>query len=163
MKTTLKSSLKVGCLAIVAFGIYACNGKMEAPEQTISIKQAEVLQQEFVQTRADAINQHLGYEDTRDFWFSIETMEDYIAYVKSEGTAKGYNNMGIRVYFAAYPKNMKEEGADPGYSTVILVPTTQTDTPERQGFFPMAPNNTTASGISALNYSQGGHPPNNIQ
>lgn len=167
MKTTPISLLKGIYFAVLAAGIGACNGKTEIPEQSISLKQAEVLQQEFVQTRAKAINEYLGYEDTRDFWFSLETMEEYIAYVKAEGAAKGYKNMGIQVYFAAYPKNMKDEKVDPGFSTVILVPTTQTSFQhqpdmERRGFFPMPPENNTAKGINALNYGEGGHPPINL-
>ena len=135
------------------------------PEQAISIEEAKVLQQEFVRTRAGIINDSLFKDskevDTRDFWFSLETIEQYVAYVKSEGANKGYKDMGIRIFFAAYPKNSRDPRADPGFSTVILAPT-KGKPPVGNGFFPMAPIQDPAGGIQALNYSQGGKPPKNL-
>ncbi|MFH6602932.1 hypothetical protein ACEZ3G_05545 [Maribacter algicola] len=132
------------------------------PEQTIDLKLAAQLQQEYVRTRADSINAMLDKVDTRDFWFSLETMEQYIDYVKSEGEKKGYKDMGIRIFYAAYPQDSRDPRADPGYSTVVLVPTM--GKPRiANGFFPVAPIQSTAGGIKALNFGSGGHPPNDVQ
>ncbi len=132
------------------------------PEQAIDIKIAAQLQQEYVRTRADSINTMLDKVDTRDFWFSLETMEQYIDYVKSEGEKKGYKDMGIRIFYAAYPQDSRDPRADPGYSTVVLVPTKGKPS-MGNGFFPMPPVQETAGGINALNYGQGGRPPKNVE
>ena len=135
---------------------------VEAPKQTIDIKLATRLQEEYVRTRADSLNAILDKVDTRDFWFSLKTMEDYISYVKAEGSSRGYKDMGIRIFYAAYPEDIKEADTDPGFATVVLVPTT--GKPRiANGFVPMAPIQSTAGGIKALNFGSGGHPPNNVQ
>ncbi|WP_273568869.1 hypothetical protein [Maribacter halichondriae] len=134
--------------------------EVPAPAQAIDLKVAQELQREFVSTRAGIINDSLKITDTRDFWFSLETMEQYIDYVKSEGQKKEYKDMGIRIFYAAYPKHSSDKRADAGYSTVVLVPTTGKEM-VGNGFFPMAPFQETAGGIKSLNYGHGGRPPTN--
>ena len=133
----------------------------QAPQQAITIDEADQLEEEFKRTRARILNDALGFEDTRDFWFSLDTLKKYIEYVEYEGTKMGKDNLGIRIYFAAYPDNSGYP--DPGYSTVFLVPTAA-ENPNNavQGFMPIIMENQTIDDLKALNYSMGGRPPNDL-
>lgn len=161
MKNTTKGILTV---IVLFFGLtlfLSCEDPKEAPQQAISIEEANRLEEEFKQSRSRILNQALGFEDTRDFWFSLDTLKKYIEYVEYEGKKMGKQNLGIRVYFAAYPNNSNYP--DPGYSTVFLVPTAQGNPDLKvQGFFPIAPPNEPIDSLKALNYSMGGRPPNDL-
>ncbi len=133
----------------------------ELKEHLISYKEAQVLEKEFIDTRYKIINDSLFKDskrkDTREFWFSMEVMEQYIAYVKQEAKNKGYRDLGLRIYFAAYPKNFKDPRGDPGFSTVFIVPTLEENYPLQAGFAPMPlPRPRDAKNISGLNFGHGG-------
>jgi len=57
-----------------------------------------------------------GFEDTFETWFSVEELEAYLKYVKSNIS----KNPGIRIYFGNYGKNV---GAADNTCTVFLAPT----------------------------------------
>ncbi|MEM9142661.1 MAG: hypothetical protein AAGA86_06710 [Bacteroidota bacterium] len=151
-------------LIILTLLINNCNDvgsqeKVRKPSQTISREKARVLQKEFVRTRSGILNKALGFEDTRDFWFSLDTLEQYISYVRQESKTRGLEDLGIRIYYAAYPKDGKGQWPDPGFSTVVLVPTHGKPS-IGNGFFPMPPIQDDTEDLEALNYGNGGHPPN---
>ncbi|MCW8980564.1 MAG: hypothetical protein OQJ83_04185 [Altibacter sp.] len=160
MKSLLRSML--ACTAVVALIIFcvSCDPQVEPPQQTISYEEANALEEDFIETRYNVINAALGYEDTREFWFSLDTLKKYIEYVEQEAGNQGLENLGMRIYFGAYPQNSNYP--DAGYSTVFLVPTTQQASSDlRKGFLPVQPSNNNIGGIPPLNYSQGGQPPTN--
>lgn len=95
--------------------------KYKKPKKCISVKQARELQEVWCDTRTPEIDKCLGFEDTREFWWSVEELLEYINYVKEESTKQGIDNPGIRIYFGAYPKGKCE--MKKGYSTVFLAPT----------------------------------------
>jgi len=140
----------------------ACDPVIDAPQQTISAQEANLLEENFKQTRANVLNESLGFEDTRDFWFSIDTLKQYIAYVEQEGKRLDKSNLGIRIYFGAYPQ--QGNFPDPGFATVFLVPTAQEsqDAPIQKGFLPIQQPtpNQNIDGIDPLNFGNGGRPPN---
>ena len=152
------SLFMMSLLAVFLFS--ACEEIIDPPQQSISPREANILEEEFVTTRGKIINDSLDIVDRRDFWFSLDSLKQYIAYVEQEAKKRGKKNLGMRVYFAAYPK----EGnyADPGFATVFMVPTAQAErTGEAKGFFPMPPPpNQNMDSINALNYGHGGQPPN---
>ncbi len=133
----------------------------EVPSQSITYEEANVLEEEFKRTRSRVIDASLGYQDTREFWFSLDTLKDYIHYVEHRAKKQKLTDLGIRIYFAAYPND--GESHDPGYSTVVLVPTSRTGVnPIQQGFAPIAAEDENIENINALNYSQGGKPPKDL-
>lgn len=156
----------IGTLILIIFALLINTCKdavtgdvVKAPSQTISMEQAKILQQEYVRTRSGIVNKTLGFEDTRDFWFSLDSLEQYIRYVRQESKVRGLEDLGLRIFYAAYPKDGKGQWPDPGFSTVILVPTH--GKPQiGNGFFPMAPVQLGSAGIRAFNYGNGGQPPN---
>ncbi len=91
------------------------------PKKCISIEEAKELQKTWCDTRTPEIDKCLGFEDTREFWWSVEELQEYLKYVKKQSKKQGICNPGIRIYFGAYPKNKCK--MDRGYSTVFLAPT----------------------------------------
>jgi len=160
MKKAAKLLVSISTVLLLLFIVVSCDIKKEAPQQAISIEDANRLEEEFKTTRAQILNDTLGFEDTRDFWFSIDTLKKYIEYVEYEGKKMGKENLGIRIYFAAYPS--QGNYPDPGYATVFLVPTAQEVNRGVKGFFPMAAQNVPIDSLQALNYAQGGRPPNDL-
>lgn len=134
------------------------------PKEAISYKKAKVLEREFIATRGKIINKYMdfeeGQEDTREFWFDLETLKQYIKYVEYESNRLGYDNLGIRIYKGAYPKNSDYE--DAGFSTVILVPTGNKSV-SKGSFLPLNMNtilmNNNLHELQSLNYAHGGKPP----
>ncbi len=149
-------------LLIIAFLFWTIlkGGDTSPPEQTITFEEAKILEEAYQRSRTPILTEGLGFEDTRDFWFSLETIDQYLRYVKAEGKKLGKTDLGIRIYLGVYP----EEGGypQPGLSTVFFVPTssTQEGSPIRQGFVPFLPTEENIEGIDALNYGTGGIPPN---
>ncbi|NND63832.1 MAG: hypothetical protein HKN48_11650 [Flavobacteriaceae bacterium] len=161
MKLKMSQFLIVILSVLGVIGFSSCEEIIPPPQQSIPIEEAEELQNEFIETRAGILNDSLGFTDTRDFWFSLDTLKQYIEYVEQEAARLGKQNLGIRIYFAAYPEN--SEYPQPGRATVFMVPTSLEDDPTlKRGFLPIAPTNTNIDSIQALNYGHGGQPPNDI-
>lgn len=137
--------------------------KIKAPKQTIDYKYANSLEEEFKNTRGALINKYLEIEDSREFWFELEKLKEYIAYVEQEAETLGYDNLGIRIYNGAYPKDKKYP--QPGYSTVFLVPTGNKTT-SKASFLPISTtlvNDDNIQEISAYNYGHAGRPPKELK
>ena len=159
MKAKIQSSLAFVVITLMFFLNISCDSKVSPPDQVLSVEEANLLEQEYIDTRYRLINGSLNIRDTRDFWFSLDTLKKYIKYVEQEAGNKKLENLGIRIYFAAYPED--SNFPDPGKSTVFLVPTAEkAPSPIQQGFAPIQSENENIDGLPPLNYSQGGQPPN---
>jgi len=75
------------------------------------------MQENWVETKGNAIKEFLGVEDTRDFVWSVAELQQYLEYVKLQSQALGITNPGIRVNFAAYGKSKSDK------ATVFFSPT----------------------------------------
>jgi len=83
----------------------------------ISNKRAMEIQQNWINTRAKAIKDTLGFEDTRNFIWSAEALKEYLEHVIEESNKQGISDPGIRVNFAAYNENEGDK------ATVFFSPT----------------------------------------
>ncbi|MCD0469901.1 hypothetical protein [Flavobacterium sp. JAS] len=104
-------------------------------------------------------------EDANAIWYSLEELENYIHYIKTQAAENGYTADGIRFYFGVYPEDEKH-GEKAGLTTLFLVPTgkkTETSTAKVQGFAMMQEQaSSDIEGISPMNYGNIGRPPSLI-
>lgn len=106
-----------------------------------------------MRTRGKEIARGQGYEDTREFWYSLDELQEYLDYVREKSKEQGIKKPGIRFYLGVYTKTKGKNG----YSTIFLSPTK-----EKSGD---SDDETTEDGdennyeIEPLNDSQGGWPP----
>lgn len=95
------------------------------PYNALTSKQVVRMLHQYDETRKPILEQGLGFEDTRINHYSIETLENYLAYVKQLSKEKGIKLTGISFVSAAYPKNF-EQGT-PNYQTFVFMPTTEVE------------------------------------
>lgn len=129
---------------------------MEKPKKCISVEKARALQIKWKESRARNIDLEQGYQDTREFWYSVAEIQEYLNYVKARSAEQGIKNPGIRIYFGAYPKSSTRKS----YATVFLAATKERSTPlEGEDENSMYPENNYE--IDPLDESAGGVPPVN--
>ena len=92
-----------------------------APKQLISNEKAKELNQNFIAAKTNSKKNLSDKEDANALWYSLQTLENYIAYIKTEGNTKGYDVDGIRFYFGVYSDTETKDKA--GYTTLFLSPT----------------------------------------
>lgn len=90
------------------------------PKKCISVKEARQLEKNYVETIEKTLKKELGCEECREFWWSLEEIEEYIDYVKREAKEKGYNDLGLRFYLGHYGK---EKSKDTEQTTLFIAPT----------------------------------------
>lgn len=122
----------------------------------ITSAEAKELNQNFVKTRAKAIDVAIGKKDAISSWFSLEELKEYIDFAEAEGKAKGIAVNGLRVYFGAYPKNEQKPEKD-NLSTVFFVPTQSKKTELENGKLDAFSSDIVE--IDGLNSGQIGNPP----
>lgn len=125
---------------------------MNRPKKCISIESAKELQNNWKNSRGKEIMRGQGYEDTREFYFGVDELQEYLNYVKEKSLEQGIENPGIRIYFAAYPKN----GPKKSYSTVFFAPTKGGGALETEGGsennYEIEPLNTVIGGKPPIDY-----------
>lgn len=125
---------------------------MPRPLKCVTVEEARKLQDQWKETRGKEIARAQKYEDTREFWYSVDELQEYLDYVKEKSAEQGVEKPGIRIYFGAYPG----KGNEKSYSTIFLSPTYEksdsTHLTEEDG----GDNNYE---IDPLNNSNGGYPP----
>ncbi|MCF6183519.1 MAG: hypothetical protein L3J56_02640 [Bacteroidales bacterium] len=175
----MKKITKLGVLLLFTIFITSCCEKQDAtkPSQAISVETARILQQEYVHTRANPLNEILrangtlvnadgttsnNLEDVREVWFDIKVMKQYIAYVEKEAKEKGITgDLGLRVYYGAYPKTGGYH--QPGFSTVFFMPTHRVIPNSNAAyFFPPSGDDENIDGIDGLNMGDAEIPPKGI-
>lgn len=99
--------------------------KITKPKGVITPEQAKVLNDNWSRYRKAAVDsaaQKQGREiDNRSVWWSIEDIENYIAFSKKQTDSLKYNLTGMRVYLGVYGKNAGQ--AKKNLTTMFLVPT----------------------------------------
>jgi hypothetical protein len=95
--------------------------KRVLPIQFISHEKAKELNQNFNTQRSPLHKTAKGSDDANAIWYSLESLESYIDYIKTEGEQKGYQVDGIRFYFGVYSDT--EIVGKAGHTTLFLSPT----------------------------------------
>lgn len=95
------------------------------PKGVITVAQAKELNDNWTKFRKpvlDSITQQMvGKDDYRSAWWSLNDVEEYIAYIKQETQNDGETFTGLRVYFGVYGETYSEDKKF--LSTVFIVPT----------------------------------------
>jgi hypothetical protein len=135
------------------------------PKGLISPTEAKDLNQQFVKTRSKDLNRIVKKEsanpkkeDAISSWFSLEELENYIAYVKEEATKKKIIVNGLRVYFGAYSNTIKKS-AKKDLATVFFAPTMAKPATLKKSRSASVENSSDIEGIDALNGGSIGDPP----
>lgn len=136
----------------------------EKPTQLITNDLATQLNSNYnrniLQSKATAVDS--TKEDANAVWYSVEELERYINYVKTEGINKGYTVDGIRLYLGKYPNDPKL-GDKAGMTTVFLSPTGTKNDTQKAGMLNVSAsqeeNHYDITDLSPMNYGSMGNPP----
>lgn len=95
------------------------------PKGVITVEKAKELNTNWTLHRKKAVDSAAAKQgrkqDDRSVWWSLDDVENYVAYAKSESQRLGYDMNGIRVYLGVYGKNAGQTKKD--LTTMFLVPT----------------------------------------
>lgn len=95
------------------------------PKGVITPAQAEVLNNNWTRERKQAndsaAKKHGRIVDDRSTWWSLDDVENYLAYAKNQTDSLEYNMTGIRVYLGVYSKNAGQSKKN--LTTMFMVPT----------------------------------------
>ena len=95
------------------------------PKGVITVEKAKELNANWTLHRkaaVDSVAQKQGRkQDDRSTYWSLEDVENYLAYVKQQSDSLGYDMMGIHVYLGVYGKNAGQTKKD--LTTMFIVPT----------------------------------------
>ena len=130
---------------------------LQKPNKCISIEEAKELEKNWCDTRQGAIDKCMTFEDSREFWWSLEELQEYLNYVREESNKQRIVNPGIRVYLGAYSKKKCKDGK--GYSTIFL---SATGTPRESFIDRGLPDLQNNERIAAYNGSHSGRPPSGL-
>ena len=125
MKTT---NLLCKSLLIIPFLFASCSGniKQDVPpvpkDKLISTKTANAYIAAYDSIKYKAISQATGKPDALEFYYTIEELEGYLAYVKSEAKKQNITANGIAFSLGAYPKGAPKGKLYDDLTTIILRP-----------------------------------------
>jgi hypothetical protein len=116
-------------LGALAMYFYCCSDMQKSSEETVLVKpsgvitpaQAMALDANWTKSRKRAVDSAAGRPDNRSSWWSLEDIQNYLAYAENQADSLGYEMNGIRVYLGVYPNNALDGKAD--YTTMFIVPT----------------------------------------
>ena len=112
-------------LGALAMYFYCCVATqktvIEKPTGLITPAQAKALDANWTKSRKNAVDAAAGRPDNRSAWWSLEDIQNYLAYAENQADSLGYEMNGIRVYLGVYPGNAPNGKAD--YTTMFMVPT----------------------------------------
>jgi len=131
---------------------------MKKPTNLITSKEASQMSNDF-SAKNKLISKDIGKPNNCSTWYSLADLEEYIAYIKAEGKAKGYNIDGIRFYLGSYSKsnrNVKKQKQ----TTVFLAPTGTKTGVQKTKAVSQNLSSPDISAIEAFNMGQSGWPPN---
>lgn len=134
------------------------------PSQLITKEFARQLNSNYNNKRASLVAGKEEKEDANAIWYSLEELENYIHYIKTNGAKNGYNVDGIRFYFGVYPDDEKH-GEKAGLTTLFLVPTgkkAENNTQVQSFALMKEAASSDIESLDPMNYGNIGRPPSLI-
>ncbi|WP_418604024.1 hypothetical protein [Hwangdonia sp.] len=136
--------------------------KIVKPKGVITPDQAKTLNNNWTTYRKAAVDSAASKQgrkvDNRSTWWSLDDIENYLAFAKHESDSLGYSMTGIRVYLGVYGENAGQDKKD--YTTMFMVPTAKKGT-DRASMNPFAfqGDEEDCPECSPLNDGGTGYPP----
>lgn len=91
-------------------------------------------------------------------WYSLDELQSYINESKKKADSLGYTLEGFRIYIGVFP-NQERFGDKRNFLTTFITPT-GSESKQQGSFFTRQTVSKDLTGISPLEYGQGGWPPN---
>ena len=95
------------------------------PKDTITVAQAKILSKNWEQNNPIEVDSTLEVEGSkkkiRSVWWSLDEVNEYLAYAKAKSDSLGYTMTGVRVYLGNYGKN--PNSVKKNRNTMFIVPT----------------------------------------
>jgi hypothetical protein len=88
----------------------------------VDTKHVDTVIREYKHERWAQNSERIGKEDSLSAWWSIEEIEGFLAHAKDNGAD------GLKMYFAAYPKDYTEQPLYAGRQTLVMVATKSKET-----------------------------------
>lgn len=85
----------------------------------ITVTNAKKLQKKWWDTRLNVTTNGNTHEDTCQFYYTLEELQNYLEEVKTKSLEQGIETPGINIWFGAY----EETEGKPSLATVFLAPT----------------------------------------
>lgn len=151
-------------LGALAMYFYCCvdiqKTVIEKPIGLITPTQAKALDANWTKSRKRAVDSAVGRPDNRSSWWSLEDIQNYLAFAENQADSLGYKMNGIRVYLGVYPGNAPNGKAD--YTTMFMVPTGKKSNTEANfnflNYFMLA-GGSDIQGADGFNGGEPGNPP----
>lgn len=118
---------------------------MEKPAKCIPVNDARTLQENWISTRQEAIDNAIGEEDNRSCYYTVAELQEYLNYVTEMSNEQDIANPGIRLYFAAYNEDSNKK------ATIFLAPTVG-DAHNSENNYNIDPFNLGSSGFPPRDY-----------
>ncbi|WNH12523.1 hypothetical protein [Thalassobellus suaedae] len=94
--------------------------KIVKPNGLITPSEARALSANWTKTRKKAVDSAAGKVDDRSVLWSIDDIQNYLNYAKSQSDSLGYNMTAIRIYLGVYPEDINPNKKD--YTTMFIAP-----------------------------------------
>ncbi len=131
------------------------------PKGVITPAQAKVLNANWTAHRQAAVDTAIHRQnpnikkDHRWTWWSVEEIQNYLAYAENQAGELGYDMTGVRVYLGVYGKNAGQSKQD--YTTMFMVPTGKKAHAKASSLnFMLPPQDDDIPGGDPLNEGTGG-------
>ena len=145
---------------------FSCNEVVyNEPKQLINQEIAKDLNIRYIKERSNIIYESIKKEDANAAWYSLEELENYINYVKTEGKKNNIKVNGIRLYLGVYPNDSTKYQEKAGLTTIFLSPTmSSAESSNLQSVAKFTSRRTSdenidVTSIQPMNYGGIGNPP----
>ncbi len=85
----------------------------------VTVAKAKKLQKKWWDTRLNVTTNGKTHEDTCQFFYTVEELQNYLDEVKTKSLEQGVDTPGINIWFGAYDETVDK----PSLATVFLAPT----------------------------------------
>jgi len=99
--------------------------KANPPKDTITVAQAKILSDNWANNNPTRIDSLIDVEGPRkamrSVWWSLNDINEYLAYAQAKSDTLGYTMTGVRIYLGNYGKDAKPSKKN--RNTMFIVPT----------------------------------------